>query len=149
MIPFSDPSASYKSYKSQIDLAIKRVLDSGWYVLGGEVKLFENEFAAFHGENFHATGVANGTDAIALCLRGLGLGLAMRSSPHPTPQWPRLPVLNRQVAPRYLQISTRIQDALPRIQLRREWVPIPGQSCRFIFMGNQLKCTRSWRLPKP
>ena len=75
MIPFSDPSASYKSYKSQIDLAIKRVLDSGWYVLGGEVKLFENEFAAFHGENFHATGVANGTDAIALCLKGLGLGL--------------------------------------------------------------------------
>ena len=74
MIPTSDPSASYKSHKSEIDLAIKRVLDSGWYVLGNEVKLFENEFAAFHGENLHATGVANGTDAIALCLRGLGLG---------------------------------------------------------------------------
>jgi len=74
VIPTSDPSASYKSHKSEIDLAIKRVLDSGWYVLGNEVKLFENEFAAFHGENLHATGVANGTDAIALCLRGLGLG---------------------------------------------------------------------------
>ena len=74
MIPTSDPSASYKSHKSEIDFAIKRVLDSGWYVLGNEVKLFENEFAAFHGENLHATGVANGTDAIALCLRGLGLG---------------------------------------------------------------------------
>ena len=42
---------------------------------GKEVDTFEKEFAfTFHGENFHAVGVANGTDAIALCLRGLGLG---------------------------------------------------------------------------
>ncbi|MDG0964325.1 MAG: DegT/DnrJ/EryC1/StrS family aminotransferase [Opitutales bacterium] len=75
MIPFGDPSASYKAHKSEIDFAIKRVLDSGWYVLGNEVKLFENEFAAFHGKNFLTTGVANGTDAIALCLQGLGLGI--------------------------------------------------------------------------
>ena len=50
-------------------------LDSGWYVLGKEVKAFEEEFASFHGENLHAVGVANGTDAIALCLKSLGLGL--------------------------------------------------------------------------
>ena len=63
MIPFGNPSASYQAYKSEIDLAIKRVLDSGWYVLDTEVDAFEKEFAAFHGENFHAVGVANGTDA--------------------------------------------------------------------------------------
>jgi dTDP-4-amino-4,6-dideoxygalactose transaminase len=74
MIPFGDPSASYQAHKSDIDQAIKRVLDSGWYVLGTEVDAFEEEFAAFHGEDFHAVGVGNGTDAIALCLRGLGLG---------------------------------------------------------------------------
>ena len=74
MIPFSDPSASYQAHKSEIDQAIKRVLDSGWYVLGSEVDAFEKEFASFHGKDFHAVGVANGTDAIALCLRGLGLG---------------------------------------------------------------------------
>ena len=74
MIPFSDPSASYQAQKNEIDLAIKRVLDSGWYVLGSEVDSFEKEFALFHGEYFHAVGVANGTDAIALCLRSLGLG---------------------------------------------------------------------------
>ena len=74
MIPFSDPSASYQVHKKEIDEAIQRVLDSGWFVLGKEINTFENEFAAFHGENFHAVGVANGTDAIALCLRGLGLG---------------------------------------------------------------------------
>jgi dTDP-4-amino-4,6-dideoxygalactose transaminase len=74
MIPFGNPSASYKAYKSEIDQAIKRVLDSGWYVLGTEVDAFEEEFASFHDKDFHAVGVANGTDAIALCLRGLGLG---------------------------------------------------------------------------
>jgi dTDP-4-amino-4,6-dideoxygalactose transaminase len=74
MIPFSDPSASYKAHKNEIDQAIQRVLESGWFVLGREVETFEKEFAAFHGENFHAVGVANGTDAIALCLRSLGLG---------------------------------------------------------------------------
>ena len=75
MIPFSDPSASYQAHKSEIDQAIKRVLDSGWYVLGTEVDAFEKEFASFHGKDFHAVGVANGTDAIALSLRGLGLGI--------------------------------------------------------------------------
>ena len=74
MIPFCDPSASYKAHKLEIDQAIQRVLDSGWFVLGKEVENFEKEFAAFHGENIHAVGVANGTDAIALCLRSLGLG---------------------------------------------------------------------------
>ena len=76
MIPFGDPSASYQAHKPKIDQAIKRVLDSGWYVLGTEVDAFEQEFASFHGKDFHAVGVANGTDAIALCLRGLGLGIA-------------------------------------------------------------------------
>ena len=73
MIYFADPSASYKAHKTQIDQAIKRVLDSGWYVLGTEVDAFEREFASFHGKEFHAVGVANGTDAIALCLKTLGL----------------------------------------------------------------------------
>ena len=75
MIPFGDPSASYKAHKMEVDAAIQRVLGSGWYVLGKEVKAFEEEFASFHGENLHAVGVANGTDAISLCLRSLGLGL--------------------------------------------------------------------------
>jgi dTDP-4-amino-4,6-dideoxygalactose transaminase len=74
MIPFSDPSASYKSHKGEIDQAIRRVLDSGWYVLGQEVESFEQEFAYFHDPDFHATGVGNGTDAIALALRCLELG---------------------------------------------------------------------------
>ena len=75
MIPFGDPSASYQAHKPEIDEAIKRVLDSGWYVLGTEVDAFEKEFVSFHGKDFHAVGVANGTDAIALCLKSLELGI--------------------------------------------------------------------------
>ena len=75
MIPFCNPSASYKAHKSEIDQAIKRVLDSGFYVLGKEVDAFEKEFASFHDKGLHAVGVANGTDAIALCLRVLDLDI--------------------------------------------------------------------------
>src|SRR4051794_3867624 len=53
--------------------AIDRVIDRGWFVLGPEVSAFEQEFAAASGAA-HAVGVGNGTDAIALILRALGIG---------------------------------------------------------------------------
>ena len=53
--------------------AIERVVASGWFVLGPEVEAFETEFAAAMGAA-HAVGVGNGTDAIALILRALGIG---------------------------------------------------------------------------
>ncbi len=53
--------------------AIDRVLASGWFVLGPEVDAFEAEFAAASGAA-HAVGVGNGTDALLLILRALGIG---------------------------------------------------------------------------
>jgi dTDP-3-amino-3,4,6-trideoxy-alpha-D-glucose transaminase len=53
--------------------AIHRVIASGWFVLGPEVEAFEKEFAAAQGVA-HAVGVGNGTDALALILRALGIG---------------------------------------------------------------------------
>ena len=53
--------------------AVDRVLGSGWFILGPEVEAFETEFAAASGAAF-ATGVGNGTDAIAIILRALGIG---------------------------------------------------------------------------
>ena len=53
--------------------AIDRVIASGWFVLGPEVQAFEREFAVASGAAF-AVGVGNGTDAIALTLRALGIG---------------------------------------------------------------------------
>jgi dTDP-4-amino-4,6-dideoxygalactose transaminase len=73
MILCSNPAFQYLSYKEDIDAAIKRVLESGWYILGKEVKSFEQEFAKYIGADF-AKGVASGTDAIMLALKALGIG---------------------------------------------------------------------------
>lgn len=70
---FTDlPKAAYLAQRSAIDWAIRRVLDSGWYILGSEVAVFEREFAAFLGAA-HAVSVANGTDAVELALRAGGV----------------------------------------------------------------------------
>ena len=69
----ANPHASYLAHQREIDEAIHRVLDSGWYILGKEVSAFEKEFAAFIGVP-HAIGVANGTDALELALRACEIG---------------------------------------------------------------------------
>src|SRR5262245_55666012 len=68
-----DPGAGYRARRAEIDEAVRRVLESGWYILGAEVEAFEREFAAYLGAA-HAVGVANGTDAIHLALRACGVG---------------------------------------------------------------------------
>ena len=73
MIPFLDLRAAYLELKPEIDDAVARVLNSGWYILGEEVEAFEAEWAAFC-QAKHAVGVANGLDALHLALRALGVG---------------------------------------------------------------------------
>lgn len=73
MIQFLDLGAAYRELKSEIDAAIARVLDSGWYILGPEVEAFEAEWAEYCEAN-HAVGVANGMDALTLALRALDVG---------------------------------------------------------------------------
>ena len=72
-IPFLDLKAGYLELQPEIDAAIKRVLDSGWYVLGEEVEAFEREYATYC-EAKHCVGVANGLDALHLALLALGVG---------------------------------------------------------------------------
>jgi dTDP-3-amino-3,4,6-trideoxy-alpha-D-glucose transaminase len=57
----------------EVRAAIDRVIESGWFVLGPEVEAFEEEFAAAAGAAY-AVGVGNGTDALMLILRALGIG---------------------------------------------------------------------------
>jgi dTDP-4-amino-4,6-dideoxygalactose transaminase len=71
-IPQTDPGAFYREHRSETLAAMARVLDSGWYVLGEEVRTFEQEFAG-HVGLAHAIGVSSGTDAIALALCALGI----------------------------------------------------------------------------
>ncbi len=72
-IPQNDPKAAYLARRGDINAAIARVLDGGWYILGMETAAFEAEFAAFVGGR-HAIGVGSGTDAIVVALRALGIG---------------------------------------------------------------------------
>jgi dTDP-4-amino-4,6-dideoxygalactose transaminase len=67
------PLEDYLAHQQPIDQAVGEVLQRGLYVLGGEVAAFEEEFAAFLGVG-QVVGVANGTDAIELMLRGLEIG---------------------------------------------------------------------------
>jgi len=70
----ANPKAGYLARKDDIDAAIHDVLNSGWYILGQEVKNFENGFALYVGVR-NATGVASGTDAIEIALRACGVGV--------------------------------------------------------------------------
>ena len=72
-IPFNDLSRGVAELRDELDAALARVLDSGWFVLGGEGEAFERELADAAGAA-HAVGVASGTDAIELALRALDVG---------------------------------------------------------------------------
>lgn len=73
LVPVTDPRQQLRALQPEIQEALQRVLKSGQYILGPEVEAFESEFANYIGTD-HAVGVANGTDALALSLRALGIG---------------------------------------------------------------------------
>lgn len=72
-IPFLDLKAVYGELQGDLDAAYRRVMESGWFILGDEVDSFEQEFAAYCGQK-HCIGVADGLDALVLILRGFGIG---------------------------------------------------------------------------
>jgi dTDP-3-amino-3,4,6-trideoxy-alpha-D-glucose transaminase len=72
-IPLVDLAAQYRTLAPELEEAARRVLAGTRYILGPEVEAFEREFAAACGVP-HAIGVANGTDALAIALRALGVG---------------------------------------------------------------------------
>lgn len=73
MIPFIDLAAQQSRLKPRIDAAIQRVLAHGAYVMGPEVRAFEDQLAQF-GRARHAVSCANGTDALALPLMAWEIG---------------------------------------------------------------------------
>jgi len=72
-VPFNDFKSEYAELKPSLDTAVHRVLESGWYLLGDELKTFEGKLKDALEIEF-ALGVANGTDAIALALMALDIG---------------------------------------------------------------------------
>ena len=72
-VPFLDLRAPYIELKREIDAALLGVADSGWFLLGGALKAFEEQFARYVGAK-HCVGVANGLDALQLSLLAMGIG---------------------------------------------------------------------------
>src|SRR5215212_9786338 len=72
-VPLFDTKTPLEPLRAEIDAKIAEVVDRGVFILGPEVAAFESEFAAYLGAR-HAAGVANGTDALVLALRALGVG---------------------------------------------------------------------------
>ncbi len=78
MIPYLDLHSINAPYAEQIKSAMQRVVDSGWYLFGGEVAAFEREWATYCGAQ-HCTACANGLDALRLVLRAwIEMGLLHR-----------------------------------------------------------------------
>lgn len=73
MIPFLDLKAQNLAIADELRTAFERFLHSGWYILGEELRAFEQEFAAYCGTS-HVVGVSNGLDALTLILRAYGIG---------------------------------------------------------------------------
>ena len=71
-IPINDLTLQTRQLREELLAAVARVIDSGRFILGTELDAFEQEFAAWCGAA-HGIGVANGTDAIELGLRALGV----------------------------------------------------------------------------
>src|SRR5881397_927452 len=72
-IPLFDSVTPLEAVRDRLEERAAAVLGSGVYVLGPEVRAFEQEFTAYLGAR-HVVGVANGTDAITLALEVLGVG---------------------------------------------------------------------------
>ena len=72
-VPFVDFKAHVTALRGELDAAVARVLDSGWFILGPEGEAFERELAAALGAR-DAVAVGNGTDALHLALRARGVG---------------------------------------------------------------------------
>ena len=71
MIKFLDLHKINERFRNEIDERITQVLDSGWYILGEQVRVFEKNFANFCGVK-HCIGCANGLDALNLIIKGFG-----------------------------------------------------------------------------
>jgi dTDP-3-amino-3,4,6-trideoxy-alpha-D-glucose transaminase len=72
-VPLFDPATPLVGLRRRLGQAIDEVLDRGQYILGPEVAAFEEELAAYLGSG-HVVGVANGTEALTIALRALGVG---------------------------------------------------------------------------
>ena len=73
-IPLLDLKRQYRDIKAEADAATLQVLENASYIMGENVKAFEQEFADYIGVR-HAISVGNGTDALVITLKAFGIGV--------------------------------------------------------------------------
>src|SRR5260370_25165271 len=72
-VPFNVLGPGVQAIRGELDAAIARVLDRGYFLMGPELKAFEEQFAAYHGNGLNTVGLGSGTDALRIGLLTLGI----------------------------------------------------------------------------
>lgn len=107
MILMNDFRRHVAALRDELQVAIDRVLTSGWFVLGAEVEAFEREFALFLAAK-HVIGVGNGMDAIELALAAAGIGEGDEVITTPNSAFAStLAILKRRAVPRFVDLDER------------------------------------------
>ncbi len=106
-VPFVDLAAQYLCLQKEIDGAISRVLESGWFILGKELQAFEKEFAEYCGVGF-CVGVGSGTEALHLSLLACGIEPGDRVATAPNTAFPTAAAISAARAePVFVDIDPR------------------------------------------
>jgi dTDP-4-amino-4,6-dideoxygalactose transaminase len=128
-VPFLDLAGMHREIREPLEEAFRRVLDSGWFIMGSELEAFESEFAQYCGVK-HCIGVGNGLDALHLLLRAYGIGpgdevlvpsntfiatwLAVsQSGARPVPVEPRIDTYNIDPEQLSAEITPRTRAIMP------------------------------------
>jgi dTDP-4-amino-4,6-dideoxygalactose transaminase len=117
-IPFLDFRARLAAHRAEIDAALARVLDSGWFILGPEGEAFERELAQALGAR-EAVAVGNGTEALQLGLQALGVGPGDEVVTSPmTAAFTALAVLSAGARPVFADLDPRTLNVDPEAVAR-------------------------------
>lgn len=118
-VPFVDFHPHVAAHRGEIEDAIKRVLDSGFFILGPEVEAFERELAAALGVQ-DAVAVGNGTDAIELCLEAAGVGAGHEVITSPiTAAFTGFAILRRGAVPVFADVDPKTLNVDPEAVARK------------------------------
>ncbi len=129
---FLDLKAQFATIREEVMQAVTAVMESQQFILGNEVRLFEEETAAMLGAK-HAIACASGSDALLLAMMAMGVGADDEVITSRSHSWPQAERSRAWVPGRYSWTSTRRVSISTRLKSRLRSLPGRGQSCRFTF----------------
>ena len=146
-IPFGDLKRQYESIRAELDEAAARVLASGWYILGPEVRAFEAEFAAFCGVG-HASAWATAPRRCTWPLSALGVGAGDEViSVANAADYEPLTILQAGARPVFVDVDERTFTIEPEL-LEAAITPRTKAIMPVHLYGRMADMARSWRWPR-